>query len=249
MQAKLPNFFSFETAKDLIRIGKQNDGGYLVSKSDIHNSDCLIGLGISDDWSFESDFVKINNTPVFAYDASVNTKFWLKKFVINTLKNPFKLSDSFKFISYKKFFTGNRKHIKKFVGLNTDDSNYCTLSSIFNEINYKNLFLKVDIEGSEYRILDTLVDNKNRISGLVIEFHDCDLHLETIKNFLKNFQLKLIHIHANNYQPINKKSGLPLVLELTFSKNCETIKSKILPNELDMPNNKEEPEINLIIDN
>ena len=44
MQAKLPNFFSFETAKDLIRIGKQNDGGYLVSKSDIHNSDCLIGL-------------------------------------------------------------------------------------------------------------------------------------------------------------------------------------------------------------
>ena len=123
------------------------------------------------------------------------------------------------------------------------------LSSIFNEINYKNLFLKVDIEGSEYRILDTLVDNKNRISGLVIEFHDCDLHLEAIKNFLKNFQIKLIHIHANNYQPINKKSGLPLVLELTFSKNCETIKPKILPNELDMPNNKEEPEINLIIDN
>ena len=66
----------------------------------------------------------------------------------------------------KKFFTGNRKHIKKF-GLNTDDSSVY-MSSIFNEINYKIYFLKVDIEGSEYRILDTLVDNKNRISGLVI---------------------------------------------------------------------------------
>ena len=104
MQAKLPNFFSFETAKDLIRIGKQNDGGYLVSKSDIHNSDCLIGLGISDDWSFESDFVKINNTPVFAYDASVNTKFWLKNLLLTLLKILLNYLIHFKFISYKKFY-------------------------------------------------------------------------------------------------------------------------------------------------
>jgi hypothetical protein len=249
MLAKLPNFFSFVTAKDLIRLGKENDGGYLISKSDIYNSDCLIGLGISDDWSFESDFVRLNDIPVLAYDASTNTKFWIKKFLINLVKNPFKFYGLSKYVSYKRFFRGKRQHIKKFVGLDTEDNNYCTMISILKEIAYQNLFLKIDIESSEYRILDTLVDNQNRISGLVIEFHDCDLHLERIKNFLKNFQLKLVHIHANNYQPIDKKSGVPLVLELTFSRNCETTNFTTLPNKLDMPNNKDAPEINLVINN
>ena len=57
MKARLPNFFSIKQATDLVRIGRDNDGGYLVSKSDIEKSDCLIGLGINDDWSFEEDFL------------------------------------------------------------------------------------------------------------------------------------------------------------------------------------------------
>ena len=59
MIGKLPNDFSYKSASDLVRIGRDNDGGYLVSKSDIEKSDVLIGLGINDDWSFERDFKKI----------------------------------------------------------------------------------------------------------------------------------------------------------------------------------------------
>ena len=32
----IPKCFSFESTKDLIRVGKENDGGYLVSKKDIN---------------------------------------------------------------------------------------------------------------------------------------------------------------------------------------------------------------------
>ena len=37
------NNFLFRSASDLIRIGRENDGGYLVSRSDIDHSDVLIG--------------------------------------------------------------------------------------------------------------------------------------------------------------------------------------------------------------
>ena len=49
LEANLPNFFTFKTANDLIRVGKKNDGGYLVSRSDINMSDVLISLGIGED--------------------------------------------------------------------------------------------------------------------------------------------------------------------------------------------------------
>ena len=247
MKANLPSFFSFKQADDLVRIGKDYDGGYLVSQSDIKKSDLLIGLGISDDWSFESDFVKNNDIEVVAYDASVNFRFWLKRAIIETIKNPFNFYIIKKFFSYKKFFKGKHKHIKKFVGLSAANDLYCTFADVLNDTNFKNIFLKIDIDGSEYRFLDDLIANKNRLTGLVIELHDCDMHLKEIENFIKNFGLKLVHVHANNFAPIRLDDGLPLVLELTFSKYASTLDTYKLPHILDMPNNKNDAEINLVI--
>ena len=81
MKAYLPHFFSFKPALDLIRIGRDNDGGYLVSQADIDHSDLLVSLGISDDWSFEKDFIFQQDVEIFAYDASVNGKIFLKRFI------------------------------------------------------------------------------------------------------------------------------------------------------------------------
>ena len=52
IKAYLPKFFFYHTSNSLIRLGKKNDGGYLVSKNDIDKSDLLLSLGIYDDWSF-----------------------------------------------------------------------------------------------------------------------------------------------------------------------------------------------------
>ena len=76
-KSKLPKFFEYKSSSDLTRIGKSHDGGYLVSEIDIQKSDFLISLGMSDDWSFEQDFVKRNNVDVLAYDASIGVKFWI----------------------------------------------------------------------------------------------------------------------------------------------------------------------------
>ena len=249
MKASLPSFFAFKSAVDLVRIGRDYDGGYLVSQTDIEKSEVLIGLGLYDDWSFESDFVAINDVDVYAYDASLDFNFWIKRVIIESVKNPFGFYAIKKFLSYKKFFKGKHKHIKKFVGLNSYCQNYLTLTSVLRMIKKDNIFLKIDVEGAEYRFLDDLISNQNRISGLVIELHDCDIHLKKIKEFIRSFDLNLIHIHANNHSPIKLEDGLPVVIELTFSKFSELSNSNNLPNILDMPCNKNEGEIQLIVSN
>jgi hypothetical protein len=252
-EANLPNFFSFRSANDLIRIGRKNDGGYLVSQSDINMSDVLLSLGIGEDISFEKGFLAKKSIECFAYDASVNQKYFLIQIIKSLLFFIIYPKITFRylrvFFSYKKFFMQPKNHhISKFVGVNTNANNYCTLSSILDS-KYKNIFLKIDIEGSEYRLLNTLILNQDRISGLVLELHDCDLHINSIKTFIENFSLKLVHIHANNYAPIRLDDGLPLVLELTFSKYCKVLNESCLPHMFDMPNNDREAEINIKIKN
>ena len=56
---------------DLVRLGKDSDGGYLVNLEDVKKSTRLLSFGVSTDWSFEEDFQRINDCPCVAYDHSV----------------------------------------------------------------------------------------------------------------------------------------------------------------------------------
>ena len=251
MKAHLPNFFLINQATDLVRIGRDHDGGYLISQSDIDQSELLIGLGINDDWSFEKDFLNRKKISVYAYDASVNAKYFFKQII----KSAFRIDNLklffhwFKvFIKYKKFFSqSNVHHIQKFVGLNSESKQHCTFKDVLNETNSKNIFFKIDIEGSEYRFLKDIIANDERISGMVIELHDCDIHLIEIENFINKFRLNLVHVHANNFSPIRLDDNLPLVLELTFSKYAKFSSNYSLPHKFDMPNNRNVMDYELIV--
>jgi hypothetical protein len=248
MLGLLPNFFKFKSTNDLVRIGRDNDGGYLVSRNDIDNSDILISFGISDDWSFEVDFVNKKEIPLIAFDPFINKDYFLKKIKESICKfyRIKKLFYNLKlYFSYKKFFTGNRQHIQKFIGTNkliNHNKERSTLKEIFNDIEHNNIFLKIDIEGSEYSLLDDLIYYQERIRGMVIEFHNCDVNILKLEIFIKKIHLNLIHIHPNNYTGINQ-NGLPITLELTFSKNNQLFNIDSLPHILDMPNNKSKNEI------
>ena len=58
---------------DLIRIGRANDGGYVIPKKVFIMCDGLLSYGINKDWSFEKDFWKKNpNAIIHCYDHSVS---------------------------------------------------------------------------------------------------------------------------------------------------------------------------------
>ena len=65
----------------------------------------------------------------------------------------------------------------------------------------------------------------------------------SINYFIKKLNLSLIHVHANNSSPVTS-FGVPLVLELTFSRNCAgSPRETSLPHKLDAPNDPRKPEI------
>jgi hypothetical protein len=72
----LPKEFKPDGLYDLVHLGKNNDGGYLVCKNSIEVSDCLIFFGINDDFSFEENFKNKKNIPIFAYDSTSTNIFF-----------------------------------------------------------------------------------------------------------------------------------------------------------------------------
>ncbi len=232
---KLPRLLQPYYCSDLIRIGKDNDGGYLVNKNDILKSECLLSFGINDDWSFEERFLNIKDCPLYGYDNSVNEDMLKNKGIYD---------------SHKQFFTDTKQHITKNIGKsNTDDE--ITFGSVI-ENKGKNIFLKCDIEGSEYKILDDIIKHTKLFSGIVIEFHEIqdNFNLNEMANFVSKLDQKLVHVHINNYSygQVNENQFIPFVIELTFtsSDNIELKKHISLPNSLDMPNCSEREDFTII---
>jgi len=117
------------------------------------------------------------------------------------------------------------------------------IDDIINKIPHKKIFFKIDIEGSEYEILDQLIKSKSRVSGIAIEFHDCDKNMGSINDFIKKIDMPLVHIHANNYDSVSE-IGIPKTIEITLSSNPSIIgKQSKLPHKFDMPNKYNKPEI------
>jgi hypothetical protein len=128
-------------------------------------------------------------------------------------------------------------------------SKYNTASIIEN---HQNIFLKCDIDGSEYEILYDLIENAERFTGVAIEFHGITNYnnFNDLINFISKFDLRLIHVHINNYAYVvsNYTSFTPDVIELTFTSSKETTTLKeniVLPHRLDMTNNPRDDEFKI----
>ena len=145
-----------------------------------------------------------------------------------------------------------KKHVKKKISKNGslyngkskfDEINVTEIFQEFVESENTKIFLKIDIEGSEYEIIEQIMNHSKQIRIIVIEFHDI---IERAEEFEKLFNLlksnySLIHTHINNNGAFNKNM-IPEVCEFTFINSLDfhgKLKvGKIPLSELDRPNNK-----------
>lgn len=250
----LPRDFRPDGTFDLVRLGRDADGGYLVEPHSIQQAGHLIGMGLSTDWSFEASFARQNSAPIDVYDHTVTTAFW-RHGILTRIAKTFLLTagieEAFRAIrlywDYRRFFRGDHRHFIERIGAERQQAT--SLSRAFaRRQGSAPVFLKIDIEGDEYRILDQVVEHASELCGLVIEFHHVHRARNQIRGFIRDLPLALVHIHPNNFGGVDDE-GSPKVLEMTFAKN-PTVRqaTHTLPHPLDQPNNPKWPELQLVFD-
>ena len=177
-----------------IRVGKINDGGYVMYNIPNIKYNLLLSGGISDDTSFEDDFLnKFPNVECYGFDGTVD-------------KAP---------------STNSRFHfIKKNIGSTNTD----TLTNLHEYLEkYSNIFVKMDIEGGEFEWLNSLTtSHMNNIAQMVIEFHNLTKQqLSIFENINKTHTL--VNFHGNNCCGLQDKSNfdfdIPKVFECLYINN------------------------------
>jgi hypothetical protein len=192
------------TDVELVRVGNsETDGGYVIPKSIVDSVDGVLSLGIGNDWSFDQEFYSTRtDCTIHAYDDLDFDE--LNDQEIN---------------SYKSFFHGNKnvRHFSENIGRKGIRAEFTELDTAVDRLGKNNIFIKMDIEGGEYTLTETICNLRSKIAGMVIEYHGAagsskHCFLEELPELTKYYQV--VHVHANNSGPVI--DGFPDCLEISF---------------------------------
>lgn len=213
------------------RLGNNYDGGYVIAMLN-GGYDFYISAGVSNEESFSRDFIELynmNKHNCAAFDLTVD--------------------------KYPKQYTNKIVFYKRNISPIKSDT---TSNLSFFTDNYNDIFLKMDIEGSEYSWFLSLNETQlKKFKQIVIEFHGIndDSWNTTLAEKIECFE-KLsnthyaVHIHGNNYG--NLTENIPDTVEITYIRKNEVryypeLNKQQLPTKnLDLPNypNKEDYDLN-----
>jgi hypothetical protein len=232
-QKNIDDFISkiqpYKTEHELIRLGPNGDGGYLVP-NDLDGISAVFSPGVSNIIGFELEFL---NKGIYCFLSD------------NSVENPFnghpKVHFTKKHISY----------INTDSTITLDDWVDCAEINVLRGDNEKSgdYILQMDIEGHEYlSLLSTSIETLSKFRIIVVEFHSLDsiadpfgfdVIFSTIEKLTRDFTV--VHIHPNNCRrnyTIKGRTINPL-LEITFlRKDRHSISNRVenLPHILDFDN-------------
>jgi hypothetical protein len=212
---------------DLIRIGGEADGGYLVP-NDLDGIEYCFSPGVSNIADFESQLAD-RGIRSFMADYSVASP-----------------------PSMRPEFTFNRKYLGA-----VDDDVFTTLAAWkekYLSAYEGEMILQMDIEGCEYEVLLNIPDSlPEQFRIVIVEFHHLDrlfepyafrLYKMCFDKLLRFFQVA--HLHPNNWDKVTRYEGIeiPNMVEFTFY-NKKRAKprgpAKTFPHALDRDNVADKP--------
>jgi hypothetical protein len=245
----------------------RNDG--ITTRVKVSYSHCpskvLVSFGVSKNWSFEEAVIDANPTiTVHSYDHTVSEALFLRMFRATLLRCLLRKASAADvrsrlatYRSYKRFFktTSAVRHFKERIFSRVEGPQDVTIDNVFARLDGKgDVVLKMDIEGTEYRVIDDVLRYAGRISLMIIEFHQTEplrgVFLQKIARIREYFNV--VHLHGNNWAGI-AADGVPECLEITFMSRrysahlYERGYRKQLPlSGLDCPNNPQRPDYDLL---
>lgn len=208
--------------QDLVRMGPELDGGYLLP-DDLDGIVAMYSPGVSDTLGFDLEIAQ-KGIPCFLADG--------------TVEQPANMHPNMQF---EKMMIGDGPA-----------ETFMTLESWVERTAPEggDLILQMDIEGAEYDVLNsTSPALLQRFRIIVLELHQLDRYLlgekrEVLSNFMNRLLANhsICHLHANTVTPpvtiLNRQ--VPPLLELTFIRNdrlgAGAGSPAIYPHPLDAPN-------------
>ena len=174
---------------DLRRMGGRMDGGYLVPQRAIDHAQGLLSFGLGDDFTFDQDWHESKPTdPIHMYDASVTGES-----ISISINGSVRGSQDIRAM-YREFFQGHVQHIPEYIG----PDNFVLA---MDRLGVDQIFIKMDIEGSEYPLIDLFVEHHERIVGIAMEWHDCANRSTKWKSAVDKLSqhYDIVHLHGNNH--------------------------------------------------
>lgn len=216
-----PRWLRPSAPADLIRVGSDGDGGYVLPRRVLDKVRGVLGMGLFDDWSFEAWVHERTGAKIAIFDHTVNWRFWLRRTVahfvrgvvqgdvVRRRKLPIPLA-------YRRFFNSvDRRHFQIGIG---HAPNMVGLEKAMALAGMdENILLKIDIEGAEYEILDAIVANRKSFVACVIEFHLIDRYHDELERFISAMRddFVVVHFHANNFG-VNEQGSYSSFIELSL---------------------------------
>ena len=215
------------TEHELVRIGGDEDGGYLVP-NDLEGLIACFSPGVSQTATFEEDMLA-RGLRTFQIDASI---------LETPLRHP------------------NNVFERKFLGIISDEQRVTLDQWVKGKLGDQSgdLILQMDIEGHEWLALATVSDETlQRFRIIVLELHGLDRVFESfgatvLAPVLERLRLHfdIVHLHANNVVPVMQGRNFavtPLVEATLLRKDRSKLREPItgFPHPLDRDNLSNRP--------
>lgn len=156
--------------------------GFFVCTDKLNNNSVVYSFGIGEDISFDLELIKHFHCTVYGFDPTPKSI----KFIRNKkdLPNNYKLKEYaiYNYDGKIKFLMPDNPDYVSCTALNLSEGNIKTeniievpckkFDTIMKELGHKNIdIIKMDIEGSEYYVLNDILNSNIIIDQIIIEFH------------------------------------------------------------------------------
>lgn len=155
-------------------------GGFYIHPGPLHSGSVVYSFGIGKDISFDRKVMKKHRCPVFAFDPTPKSIAYIKDLSPGPEFHFFEFGISDVSGTEKFYLPKNKKGVSGsmlFSGVMDQDDflevDMRSIADITRDLGHDHIdVLKMDIEGSEYQVLESILRSGIPVVQLLVEFHD-----------------------------------------------------------------------------
>jgi hypothetical protein len=224
---------------DLVRLGRDRDGGYVVSRRAVESTRVLVGIGVNDEWSFEEAFLdEAPGARLVLVDGTVGRGPYARRALergtraarrlvrghVRRAGEAWRQARSYAAAGSRlEAFLApeGRRLVQAMIGPR-DGKGTISWGTLRRDLGPlgpgRTLFVKMDVEGAEYDVLPDVLGNGALLTGLALEFHRLDLHWERLLALrsLWESEFAVVHVHGNNGDTLIPGTSVPKAIEITL---------------------------------